>query len=47
MFVKQIQYRCECVQERIKQRRKINVSPKILAIYIFPDNGVNALIKIL
>ena len=28
MFVKQIKYRCERVQERIKQCRRMNLSPK-------------------
>ena len=41
MFVKQIKYRCERVQERMKQCRSMNVFPKVLAVYTFPDNGDN------
>ena len=44
MFLKQINCRSECAQEWIKQRGRINVFPKILATYTFPDIGVNTLI---
>ena len=47
MFVKQIKYRCECVQEWIKQCRRMNVFSRVLEIYTFPDNGVNTLITVL
>ena len=36
MFVGQIEYKCECVQERLKQCRRMNVLPKVQTIYIFP-----------
>ena len=40
MFVKQIKYRCECVQEWTKL---CGVFSKVLGIYTFPDNWVNTL----
>ena len=40
MFVKQIRYICECVQEWIKECERMNVFPKVLAIDTFPDNRV-------
>ena len=47
MLAKQIQDRCECVQECVKRCRRMNVFPKVQVIYTFPDNGVNTLITIL
>ena len=46
-FVKQLQYTCECVQEWIKWCGRMNLFPKVLTIYTFPDNGANTLITVL
>ena len=34
MFVKLIKYRCECIR---LMNKRMNVFPKVLAIYIYPD----------
>ena len=47
MFVKHIKCRCEYVQEWINQSRNMNLFPKVLAIYTFPDNGENTVITVL